>query len=299
MFMCDVLAMQFAFDKLLPFVKVLVKKFVEETQKMLVKIIFASVFILGWTCANPISSEESAETSNPQLDLLQMQLQLQLTLQKFQRSCVNTTGSDAGYWKFVSSLEDFQTCVVSKFDVAELSTVMQSLSPESRLEKMKKLCPALNATVPCFDGILEGIVMCTGESDIATAKNLMYDVIYGVLKVMCENEAVFMEEMIKPEFSICANRVAEQSEDCTVASLTQPGIKLNLDEKQCQDYVWSMKCFENKINDCGSAALGKFINAFMEPILKINNCNVNTEAEGAINDNEIKTSPQTAVSKAE
>ncbi|XP_055593773.1 uncharacterized protein LOC129744973 isoform X2 [Uranotaenia lowii] len=70
--------------------------------------------------------------------------------------CVDTSGSDAGFRRFISAVPDLPICLINRIDFNEnLEEVQQFMTGDFK-PFLKKICSRLNNALSCYDWTIEG-----------------------------------------------------------------------------------------------------------------------------------------------
>ncbi|XP_055591449.1 uncharacterized protein LOC129743440 [Uranotaenia lowii] len=227
--------------------------------KIVVLVILALRCNFKMTFASPVKTEEEPNWEIPLEDLNIMQL-----------VCVAESGSDAGMRKFFSTLLDLGLCIESKFTVKDIDTLDQITENLELLstERVKPLCPVINSSLACLDGIAEAFSMCAREDKASKARQIANKIINNLFNLVCGNSTI-VEEMVQPNFMQCAPQILKNISNCAIMNL-DPN-KFSMDYG-CSDYELVRGCLQNKTIDCGAPGIMKVMNAVTDPFMEQIGC---------------------------
>ncbi|XP_055589118.1 uncharacterized protein LOC129741419 [Uranotaenia lowii] len=154
---------------------------------------------------------------------------------------------------------------------------LDSDTPVSEL--MEPLCPALNSSRVCLDGIIEGLSMCFVGDEAEIAKRAMNEMVDSLYNLVCGDEPI-IDEILKPNFVPCVKTVWSVYDNCSVSSSKA------VSGNECHKHEIERECLRNNIGDCGSPGAHRIVDAFMDPYMKhVFECDFSERWENTSTDN--------------
>ncbi|XP_055598954.1 uncharacterized protein LOC129748367 isoform X2 [Uranotaenia lowii] len=181
--------------------------------------------------------------------------------------CFKHSASANGYEKHLrNGYIPLEKCINQALDQEDLE-----LEPttENRMKQVQKYCPRSSEWMKCFDRPLEGIAMCLAGVDINRAKFLVNKVFGEIVKKLCENEAEYLVELVKPEYAQCLSELGQITFDCAIEPAHPSPLEIS-----CANLDIVRSCFQQKISSCGAPTNGGdlALQTFLDPVYRINNC---------------------------
>ncbi|KAL9702532.1 hypothetical protein quinque_006050 [Culex quinquefasciatus] len=183
------------------------------------------------------SSADSAAT-NPYQELF---------LNEYRSACLKMSGSEAGYLKTVAAFRP------------------ATIRAEERTAIIDRYFPALNRSLDCFNDIIEGAAMCSGD-DLSVSKEIYTKMMTNYLELLCKDGGQFVFDFQKEEVQLCVSNIVEQADHCKMYDNMFKKPISQFKERECRILKQSKKCLKDLADRCQEISVMDVFNAAYNPI---------------------------------
>ncbi|XP_038110700.1 uncharacterized protein LOC6043032 [Culex quinquefasciatus] len=198
----------------------------------------------------------------------------ELFLNEYRSACLQMSGSEAGYLKTVSAFRPATMCFVESEGVAEfmLAIRQNGSTKEARTAIIDRYFPALNRSLECFNDIVEGAAMCSGD-DLSVSKEIYSKMMTNYLELLCKDGGQFVFDFQKEEVQLCVSNIVRQADHCKMYDNMFKKPISQFKERECRILKQSKKCLKDLADRCQEISVMDVFNAAYNPIEEASKCN--------------------------
>lgn len=228
------------------------------------------VTILG---AQTAPTETAGESDTEELQPAPNPYQ-QLFLTEYRSACLKMSGSEEGYLKTIAAFHPAGICMVQSDGVAEFVVAIRQngSTKEERTAIIDKYYPALNRSLECFNDVIEGAAMCSGD-DLSVSKEIYSKMMTNLLELICKDGGQMVFDFQKVETQMCVANIVSQAEHCKMYDNMFKKPISQFKERECRILNQSKTCLNEFADICKELNVMDIFNATYNPIEEAAKCN--------------------------
>uniref|UniRef100_A0A2M4D190 Putative secreted protein n=1 Tax=Anopheles darlingi TaxID=43151 RepID=A0A2M4D190_ANODA len=229
--------------------------------KLSVTLLFVGLSLLVVCNGSPLPRESSESNESNE------------SLEDIREQCIENTGSDADFPKFMASVEQAMLCLAG-FDSKNFINDIRHLSNATRATFFPKYCPKIRSLVSCIDGSLLGMQPCLDE-DVFKIAEALIESIPDAVDLACKNDGEIFLKLEDEEHQECIMENTVQLSECveTLSTNFDNAIELfELTQDQCRELVIFRECIKEQLDPCDLSDIVSIYDIPMNAILPLTPC---------------------------